>query len=86
MFCCFPIFAKSLNCKDSLKICETELQETKDNLNYAQTRRWEAELRTTGLLEVAACIAVGTGVGFIGGNTLLGAASAGLGCALALPF
>lgn len=86
IFLSLPIFAKSLNCKDSLKICETELQETKIHRDKLMTKVWEAEARTTGLLEVGACILVGTGVGFIAGNTLLGAASAGTGCFLALPF
>lgn len=83
MLCC-PVFAD--DCKDSLKICEKDLQETKDHRDYALTRAWEAELRTTGLLEVGACILVGTGVGLIAKNMWLGAASAGLGCAIALPY
>jgi hypothetical protein len=45
-----------------------------------------AERRTTGLFEVGACILAGAGIGYLGGNTLLGMGAAGVGCALALPF
>lgn len=58
----------------------------KDQRDEAIERAIHAEKSQTGLLEVGACIAAGAGLGFIGGNTLLGASAAGLGCALALPF
>jgi hypothetical protein len=71
---------------DSLQACKQELEETQQHRDHALTRAWEAERRTTGPLEVGACILLGAGVGLVGKNVLLGAASAGLGCMLALPF
>lgn len=88
------------DCEDALAKCEVTVRDLKvvvedkdkeitELKNYGKDLEERLQLKPHIIptaIELALCIGVGGGVGYLGGNTLLGIASAGTACTLLFPF